>query len=995
MAASIIGIPTTRVSDLFIRQRLLNQVQHDQADLFRLQMQLSTGRRFEAPSEAPVAALRVMSLQRLLERKAQVASNLITNQSYLSNTDVTLSSVSNNMAEVRGTALGVIGTLATDEQRRAAAQQVSQSLRSLLETGNQMFRGRYLFAGTLTSARPFTSLPDGTVRYNGNEGHVYSFADVNLLFATNLHGAEVFGAMSEPVRGNIDLNPRLTLDTRIDDLRGGRGISKGSIRISDGSNVSTIDLSSAETIGDLAALIKANPPSGRELFVEVTSDRIRIRLGGTEGNLSIHEVGGGTVAYELGILQDIGVGLNPITGRDLDPVLRGTTSLDDVLGVRAWAVLHSPGADNDIRIVADQPGAKTADGIELNGLKVSLLNDPAIIAGNELVDYDPAAGTLVVRIQGGSSTAANVAAAINARADIPYTASIDRLDDVEGGRGRVMAGISAVTAEGAGEAFDRRGLRIENQNETFDADFFAARTVEDLLNKLNGLGAGLLAEINQSRTGINLRSRVSGCDFMIGENGGGTAEQLGLRTFNERTWLEDLNYGRGVHTADGTDFTITIADGSVLEVDVSGLANIGDVIERINDLAAAHVPPLSLEARLAEFGNGIALVDTSSGPNTLTVERTLLSSAAVDLGLVPPGQQASTAPMVTGTPEATVASAGFKNNVVIRARTGGSEYNGVTVIFDDTIPPGDPAYDPDAKTLTFGIQGGRTAQELLDDLAGSPAADHFLGELDPADGTGNDGTGDVAPTDPLDPPTAGGGSLTSHASALVASAGFDNDLIFTARHLGGLYNGTQIHFVDVPGSGAAEVVAYTAGAELTIRFDSTASHTANDVMAAVAAHPAANDHWIVGRDPADESPNDGSEPVDANAGVLLEGGMQTFDGRDTRPLEVESLFTALLRLQQALEVNDETGIERALEMLDRKVVDLNFSRAELGARQQGIEMLQYRIDVEEVELKNVLSLEYDADLVEVISNLSGRQAAFEAALRSMGMTMKMSLLNYL
>ncbi|GAG52023.1 unnamed protein product, partial [marine sediment metagenome] len=69
---SVIGIPTTRVSDLFIRQRLMSQVQADQLDLFKIQMQLSTGYRFNVPSEDADAAQRVISLQRLLERKDQV-----------------------------------------------------------------------------------------------------------------------------------------------------------------------------------------------------------------------------------------------------------------------------------------------------------------------------------------------------------------------------------------------------------------------------------------------------------------------------------------------------------------------------------------------------------------------------------------------------------------------------------------------------------------------------------------------------------------------------------------------------------------------------------------------------------------------------------------------------------------------------------------------------------------------------------------------------------
>ena len=68
---SIIGIPSTRISDQFGRLSLLQQVQGDQLDLLRLETQLSTGQRFQLPSEDPAAAMRVMGLQQLLARKAQ------------------------------------------------------------------------------------------------------------------------------------------------------------------------------------------------------------------------------------------------------------------------------------------------------------------------------------------------------------------------------------------------------------------------------------------------------------------------------------------------------------------------------------------------------------------------------------------------------------------------------------------------------------------------------------------------------------------------------------------------------------------------------------------------------------------------------------------------------------------------------------------------------------------------------------------------------------
>ncbi len=375
--SAIIGIPTTRVSDLFIRQRLLAQVQSDQRALARLQTQLSTGRRFELPSEEPIAALRIMSLQRLLERKEQVQSNLATNQSYLTSTDVALGQVSNLVADARATALEVMGTNSTDSQRTAAAQQVSRTIQQLLDMGNQKFRGRLLFAGASTTVRPFEAAGAGLVNYLGDEGYLYSYSDTDLLFETNLTGSEVFGAISEPVRGSADITPVLRFDTRVAELRRGEGISRGSIAVSDGSKIATIDISAAETIGDIAYLIRNNA-EGIPLDVEVTPTGLTLQLRSATGNLSVREVGGGTTARELGILKELGVGTSPLVGGDLDPALTRTTLLSDILGTRSFAAIRGANPDNDILLEADTRGSA------LNGTKIRFVDDPTVSFGNEV-----------------------------------------------------------------------------------------------------------------------------------------------------------------------------------------------------------------------------------------------------------------------------------------------------------------------------------------------------------------------------------------------------------------------------------------------------------------------------------------------------------------------------------------------------------------------------------------------------------------------------------
>ena len=202
----------------------------------------------------------------------------------------------------------------SDSQRSAAASQIDSSLTQLVNTANQQFNGRYLFAGSTSGQQPF-ELVGGYVRYNGNEKDLESFSDLNTLFETNIDGNEVFGALSAPPQSSTDLNPIVTRDTKLSDLNGGQGVTLGSISISDGTHSSVVDLSNAQNIGDVIDTLEAHAPLGRTLNVTASSTGLNLKLdtaGG--GNLTVNEVGSGTSARQLGILSQVGVGTGTVVG---------------------------------------------------------------------------------------------------------------------------------------------------------------------------------------------------------------------------------------------------------------------------------------------------------------------------------------------------------------------------------------------------------------------------------------------------------------------------------------------------------------------------------------------------------------------------------------------------------------------------------------------------------------------------------------------------------
>ena len=543
--------------------------------------------------------------------------------------------------------------------RIASHIQIGQLVQQLVQSGQYHLQpGRYLFAGSSTG-RPTVRRCDGKyVEYIGNSGSLSSYSDPNQLFNTNVSGAEAFGALSTSDAGDGQFDAdRHRRYSACRDLNGGQGIAKGSIVISDGQSSSVVNLSGAATVGDVAADIEANPPAGRTVTVSITPTGL---------NISLDSAGGGNFVGRRIRWRHrrprASVFWPPISSAPARlrrhgasiPTLTVTTPLNNLLGAPAQAVVTSAAAGSSFLVQAN------ANGTAGNGYAVQFIDDGNVAAGNETVNVDAVNKTITVDIASGSTTANDVIKALNGNAQFAanFTASLNPNQPGESGLGVVDRTATAATTGGSGTNLDPAGLQIVNGGQTYNISLSGDSTVGDLLNTLNGSGAAVLAEINPSGTGINIVSRLSGSDFSIGENGGQTAAQLGVRTLTGSTTLAQLNYGQGVQTAtSGADFIIQRPDGTQLSVSVAGDATIQDVINTINN-DPNNQDANAIKAQLNTTGNGITLSTNvaSTGTAQLSVTEQNGSQAAVELGLVPAGQSQSSTPTINGNTQTLVGS---------------------------------------------------------------------------------------------------------------------------------------------------------------------------------------------------------------------------------------------------------------------------------------------------------------------------------------------------
>jgi flagellin-like hook-associated protein FlgL len=613
--------------------------------------------------------MRTINLQRLLDRKGQIATNIQASNSYLSTAEANLNTISDVLSKLRGDVVGVTGTLTTDADRQTLIQQINQALFTLVGAGNAKSQGRYLFAGSVSQTQPYDYVND-YVRFSGNESPLRSYVDIERLFDTNLSGVEVFGGISSQIRG-IDLNPQLSEDTLVTTINGGEGISRGaaiSVSINTGPSTkkAVIDVSRAVTLGDVARMIEAGAPAGTEIVADVTGDGLKLYT--PSGTILIEEIAESNAARELGILTPEGAPLSDtIVGMALNPAVIKTTRLDSLLGTRAQGRIVSTDANNDIVIRAANNGAAYNN--------VTVVFAAGGTAGSENVTYDANTQTLTVQVAAGVSTATQVAAAITAEGT--FTAEVDyhdaTSDDDIGTNPVQVTNFGSLTFGGSGQDFDSAsGLTITNRGETKTIDTSTAETVEGLMNLIIGSGLDLSAEINATRDGIDVRSRLSGADFAIGENGGTTATQLGIRTYTATSKLAEFNRGLGVPAGDQAfdtskmdNLQIAARDGTAFSVNLSGAATLQDVVDLINAAAGGTGVVASLTAN----HNGVTLVDsTPSATGNLTVQN---SQAAEYLGFVSPDQAQHSATVVDALGNDVMAGAQvIDNDLVITASSG-------------------------------------------------------------------------------------------------------------------------------------------------------------------------------------------------------------------------------------------------------------------------------------------------------------------------------------
>ncbi|HLO40835.1 MAG TPA: hypothetical protein VK176_07410, partial [Phycisphaerales bacterium] len=364
----------SRAPNLMMSRLALNRISQTNVDLYKIQNQLISGRAIVNPSDDPVRMATVLELDDRLERSEQRIRNITHAQAALGTLDTALTEAHDIGIDAKEIVLTQIGFGSSASERSGQAVVVQSMINTLLGLANREGVAGYMFGGSSPNAVPFVESGSG-FRYMGSGSGLVTelFANSSIPITTSPDG---IGGTSGRVRGSTDLDPALTPQTRLSDLRGGRGlgVSAGQLELSiNGGTRISVDLSGAQTVGDVdARLTRAINQYETDNSVTVLGPGGVSTSGGAfsidvaAGNqVEFFEVGTGITARDLGLTADTPFSFTPAnaTGSNLEPRLTWSSPISALTGVTG-ALGSIRISNNRASTVVDLSGAATLEEIK-------------------------------------------------------------------------------------------------------------------------------------------------------------------------------------------------------------------------------------------------------------------------------------------------------------------------------------------------------------------------------------------------------------------------------------------------------------------------------------------------------------------------------------------------------------------------------------------------------------------------------------------------------
>jgi len=509
------------------------------------QVQMSTGRRLNRPSDDPIGIQKDLRYRNVLTDITQFKRNISSAGSLLATYDNILGNMKDIIQSANELTIGLSNDTYDAVARNAAANEIESLYTQMIELINSTLEGRHIFSGHLTRDAAVEESVYG-VRYLGDAGQTKIEIENNSKIGINLIGSDILFQPLSILGEKADLKIGAVATTLLADLNLGAGVDlttgamPGQFTITD-NNLGTsvnIDLSllpADPTLDDVITEINSQLAAAgiTNLTVDYREEGNNLRWLATDtGDISVN-----TLLENLNGGQGIDLISGHIRLHTADNSIDFEVDLSDAATV--GDLINSFNADPNViaygltmAVSADSKGLTISDPLPLEGLMISDTSETSQTAANlgligeidaaliQSSDLNPIA----------DFTASEAAADQTVLKDLGLLGNFNNVKIGEAITPRLTL-TDSLSQLDLGNGFELSEIRISQGNSFINLDLSdpSIVTIGDVIDAINNSGLNVLASINAAETGIQVVSTTNTETLMIQEwNEGNTAHDFGI-----------------------------------------------------------------------------------------------------------------------------------------------------------------------------------------------------------------------------------------------------------------------------------------------------------------------------------------------------------------------------------------------------------------------------------------------------------------------------------
>lgn len=183
-----------RISTLSMNLKSFNIIHSTSSRYDNIISQMVSGAKIQKGSEDPILAQKSVYISNLKKENEQYLKNAKDAKSLIDYTESVIGQGSEMLTRVKELAIQASSDTIQNESREAIVKELDQIILEMTNLGNQQYNGKYIFAGTNTTTKPFELVgePATDINYSGNNAKINFNISAGFPMASNITGDAVF-----------------------------------------------------------------------------------------------------------------------------------------------------------------------------------------------------------------------------------------------------------------------------------------------------------------------------------------------------------------------------------------------------------------------------------------------------------------------------------------------------------------------------------------------------------------------------------------------------------------------------------------------------------------------------------------------------------------------------------------------------------------------------------------------------------------------------------